>query len=72
MTALDTVIARIPHPGQIRDTQVESDGTTVRFVWRGSQFRIAENLFVEEMQPGLLVRSNLAIVLEALLKRDPA
>jgi len=62
------LIKAIPYRAQIEDLEIYDD--CVRLTWRSRKFRIAKNLFVEEnLTPGILSGTDVAILLEALLKK---
>ncbi|MDB6077917.1 MAG: hypothetical protein JWO82_1664 [Akkermansiaceae bacterium] len=63
---LERVIQRIPHPRLINSIDL-TKGDSVRFSWRGTQFRVGPQLNVEEVQGGLLASTAQAILLQALL-----
>lgn len=64
---LERVLAVLPHTSQIKDLDVTSE-TAIRFTWRGDRFRVSGSLCVEQVDDGKLCGSNLAMLLEALIK----
>jgi hypothetical protein len=71
LEALGRILAAIPHPDQVRDIDLGCEGEAVQFSWRGHRFRVPNSLFVVEVEGGTLPRTDLAILLEALLKGRP-
>ena len=65
---LELVIQAMPNPEHIGRIDVESEDNAVRFSWRGVRFRVSSGLFVEEAHNSMLCGSNLATVVQALLK----
>ena len=63
---IEKVINVIPYPNQIKDIDISNNA--VRFTWRDTRFRVSESLMVEEVQGNLLTGSNIAIMLEQLIK----
>lgn len=64
---LERMFQRMPEPNQISDLLLLHSYNQVRFTWKGKKFKISENLFVEEVQGGCLVRSEDASLLEVKL-----
>jgi hypothetical protein len=62
------IIQRIPYPEQA--FRFKTDNDSVRFVWRGHQFRVSERLHVETVCHGCLVGSDIAIILQRLLQLE--
>lgn len=65
---IQLVYRRLPHSAQIKELDITSEQNAIRLDWRGDRFRVSESLMVEQVLPGVLARSNLAICIEALLK----
>ena len=64
------IIKALPYADQMKDLDFISEPDVIRFTWRGERFRIDSNLNVETCNTGgFLEGSNIAIILEALLKR---
>lgn len=61
------IIRAIPYPQQIEDIELEKDTEAVRFTWRGTRFRVGQNLMVEEVKDGMLSGSDMAILLGHIL-----
>ena len=64
---LEQIIQALPYSSQIIDIDLSCLGE-VRFTWRTQRFRVTESLMVEEVQGCLLSGSNIAILLESLLR----
>lgn len=58
----------MPNSDQIRLQTI--DPKEIRFEWRGNHFRVQESLFTEQIDGKLLVGSDLAAMLEMLLKKQ--
>ena len=65
---IELAVKALPYPDQIRDWDLSTEDSAVRFTWRDTRFRVSTNLFVEEVTPPVLRGSNISIILEALLK----
>jgi hypothetical protein len=65
---LERVIQRVPYPSQIKDMDLTTQQTAIRLTWRGQRFDVNDRLSVEEIEGGMRLGSNIAILLEALLK----
>lgn len=65
---LEKVISIIPYPNQITDVDLTTSYNAIRFTWRGDRFRVSENLNVEQVDRGLLMGTNAALLLSTLLK----
>lgn len=59
----------LPYYNQISELVLCDDGG-IMFTWRGHTFTVSKNLFVEEMEGPVRLRSDLSILLEALIKRE--
>ena len=62
------IVQKWPYADQIVSLDWQVEENAIRLGWRGDKFRVSTNLMVEEVEGGCLSGSNLAIVLEALLK----
>jgi cyanate lyase len=58
----------LPYQDQITNDDVPGDPDSYRFRWRGNYFRVNRKLFVEEYGDGFLRGTDLAILLQALLR----
>jgi hypothetical protein len=58
----------LPCPDQISNDDVPGDPESYRFRWRGNNFRVNRRLCVEEYGDGFLKGTDLAILLQALLR----
>ena len=69
---VEAIVKALPYPQHITDWDLDSEEEAIRFTWRRAQFRqsTAYSHRVEECENGLLKGSNLAIVVEALIKRE--
>jgi hypothetical protein len=63
---LITVLAKIPFPTKVENLTELENG--IRFSWRGQWFWVHGDLNVEEVEALMLIGSNSAVLLEALLK----
>lgn len=59
----------LPYADQITSLDFTSEINAIRFVWRGNHFRISTNGEVEEVGNGVLIGSDICIILRALLNR---
>ena len=66
---MELLIASLPYPDQIKNLDLTSSETAIRFDWRGIRFRISQSKSVEEVKDGMLSGSNIAIILEHLVKK---
>lgn len=72
LVAVLCVLRAMPHPDQVDDIDIHAKPAAVRFTWRGSRFQLAvsaasHSAHVEEVADGMLVRSNVAIMVERLV-----
>jgi hypothetical protein len=68
--AVEHVVAALPYPAQIRDWDTETESDSVRFTWRGTRYRFAyaNSWLVEEIDDGMLVGSDQALLIEQLIR----
>lgn len=69
---IEVITTALPYANQIRDYDLSSEEDAMRFAYRGDRFRVStysDLLRVEQVEGGFLSGSNIAIVMEALLKR---
>ena len=66
---VEILIAAVPYPAQIKDLNLDAEPDAIRFKWRGNAYRFRPDLGVEEIEGGFLSGSDIAILMEALLKR---
>lgn len=59
------LIRSIPYPDQMRNFDIASN--YVEFTWRGTRFRVNENYGVDEVGDGVLIGSDLAILIRACI-----
>ena len=64
---MDLVKKALPYSNQMTDTELDEE-KDFRFSWRGDRFRIGDQLNVEQVDGGFLVGSNIAIIIEELIK----
>lgn len=57
----------LPYSNQVTDLDLQ-ESDAIRFEWRGDYFRVSSGLMVEQIEHSCLVGSNMAIILQALLK----
>jgi len=65
---LNVVLATIPYPRQVCDIDLDAEDEAIRFTWRANRFRVDKNLSVEEVGHGVLMGSDIAILLRELLR----
>ncbi len=65
---IEIIYAALPYSNQITGVSLDEEDA-VRFAWRGYTFRVTVSLFCEEVDGGLLNHSDLALLVETLLKR---
>jgi len=65
---LEKVIRAVPYPAQIKEIDLVSEDTAIRFRWRGDVYRVSETLGVETCDRGCLVGSDIAILMQALIQ----
>jgi hypothetical protein len=68
---LDTVLKAVPHPHLLSSIDFGSDDV-VRFTWRGTRYRVDSNFSCDEVGDGVLIGSDLAILMERTLKLSRA
>jgi hypothetical protein len=61
------VFGCLPYPNQITELDTTKDSDAIRFKWRSTSFRVTTSLFAEEVEGGLLVSSDKAILLKTIL-----
>lgn len=66
---LELLIKAIPYPNQIDEIDFSSEENAIRFIWRGTKFRVSTTYHVEECSDGVLCGSDKAILLSGLLKK---
>lgn len=65
------IFRRLPYSNQISKLDTESEADAIRFSWRGDGFRVSVGgLSVEQVNDGTLSGSNLAILMEFLLRSE--
>ena len=68
--AIEIVNKALPYSEQATAWDTRSEETAIRFTWRGDRFRVAfPSLSVEQCERSMLSGTNIAIILESLLKR---
>jgi hypothetical protein len=68
--AVELIVAALPYPAQIRDWDTTSESDALRFTWRGNRFRFsyATSWLCEEVDDCFLRGSDLALLVEHLVK----
>lgn len=61
---IELIIIALPYPFQMRDIDIGAD--YVRFTWRGARYHVTER-GVEEVGDGVLIGSDRAILMRALI-----
>jgi hypothetical protein len=64
---LNVILKGVPYPHQIQDVDLGGEDC-VRFTWRGTRFRVSFNYYCEEVGDGVLIGSDLSILLERALR----
>ena len=66
---IEIIYAAIPYSNQITDLELME--SSLRFTWRKEKrFRVSQNLGVEEVGDGILIGSDITILMERLLKLE--
>ncbi|KKL50882.1 hypothetical protein LCGC14_2301060 [marine sediment metagenome] len=65
---IECVIKAIPYPEHISDIELDDD--CVRFTWRTDRFKVSDSGMVEELEDIFLKGSNIAILMERLIKYE--
>jgi len=66
---VEIITGALPYPEQIGKWDWTSETDAVRFTWRGNKFRVGmSHLSVEEVGNGVLIGSDISILLEKLIK----
>ena len=63
---LEVLLKAIPHPHLIE--RIEMEPAAIRFTWRGKRYRVETNLSVVEVGSGVLIGSDVSILLERVLR----
>jgi len=63
---IEIICRAVPYPYLIRNIEIKNE--EVRFDWRGVRYRVSGHLFVEEVRDGILIGSDRAILMKALLR----
>lgn len=64
---VEIIYRALPYSNQIESLDLSEDGA-IRFRWRGNKFRISQHsLLVEEIGDGVLMGSDISILLEKLI-----
>jgi hypothetical protein len=69
---LETVLKAVPHPHLIENIELQPDAIVLRFTWRGTRYRVDELFRCEEIGEGVLIGSDLAILMERTLQLTAA
>lgn len=64
---VEIITKAMPYSNQIEQWDFSED-CAVRFFWRGNKFRVSNNLGVETVGNGVLIGSDISILLEKLIK----
>ncbi len=62
-------LMKIPYSQHIREIDLDAEEDAVRFIWRGDAFRVSASGGVEEITNGFLSGSNIAILMEEIVKK---
>lgn len=71
---LEAIMKGVPYPQHITDLDLESRPSAIQFTWRGDRFQVSITDagvlgMVDQVEDGMLITNNLAILLEACLRR---
>ena len=67
--AVELIYKAIPYSNHITKLDTTSEEKAIRFTWRGDRFRfIIDYMSVEEVGNGILMGSNMAILMGSILK----
>jgi len=66
---LNTLRKCLPYSDQMFGVDLFEDGS-IRFDWRGRRYRISRNYGVEQVGDGILISSNKAMLIQALLENE--
>ena len=67
---VEAVYKKLPYSTQISNLNLSLDGQ-IRFDWRGNSFRVGTDpVMVEEIKGPILRSSDLALLLETLIKQE--
>lgn len=64
---LTTIIKCMPYSNQMTELDTTSEENAISFTWRANRFRVNVYGYTEEVRDGILIRSNIAILITALL-----
>ena len=64
---VEIIYSSLPYSNEIENLDL-SESDAVRFKWRGNKFRVSQSLMVEEVGNGVLIGSDISILLEKLIK----
>lgn len=64
---ISAIYSTIPYSDQIEDLEIQKE--CVRFKWRGDSFRVSTGVLVEQVDGGCLVGSNIALIIENMIRR---
>lgn len=64
---LTAVLKSLPHPNHINDLDLSSETEAVMFTWRQNKLRVQLSGHVDEVGDGVLIGSNLSILVHQLL-----
>lgn len=64
---IEIINKALPYANQIEKWDLTEE-RAIRFSWRGNKFRVSFNLGVEEVGNGVLIGSDICILLEKLIK----
>jgi hypothetical protein len=66
---LEKVINKLPYPNQVHSLDLTKEPDAIRFIWRGHNLRISNNLSVEEIiTTGFLTGTDIALLIEHILQ----
>jgi hypothetical protein len=63
---LTAIVQNVPYPEQVKDIDTSRDGE-VRFTWRGTRFAATTNMGLDEVGDGVLIGSDIAILMRNLV-----
>ncbi len=66
---IEAIVSALPYPQQIQDFDLTGEEDAIRFTWRSGRYRCSLSLLsVEQVQGSCLAGTDIAIVMEELIK----
>jgi len=64
---IELVYRAIPYSDQIRELEIDTNA--IYFIWRGAKYKVSSSLMIGEIEGGMVIKSDKAILMEQLIKR---